>query len=869
MTYTQQRRSLANHIRNADDPAIAFKVGGLDVLAAMDKVRAHDETTQDSGSGGSGFSDMSALENETDEFGRRLLQHQRDVQRLNKAVHPSQQAFRKARPRPRLADRLGYEDLQNGVADGQDHERPGSAGSSGSDPPVNVPTQWGRKAKTQPDWLRNAHMGTAGEAPLVDGQREDDGRKQDEDAIIPHRTVYTGDEDWTAVGEEPFQSIEDTPPSMRRKRVVSSPSSMRHMNTTMGPTLESDDQDFTAASLLASTPAVNRRDRKIDELTRREIETIERRGVTKRTLEQIIEQSAITITETRPSTAPAGETVRATRRRRSLIANKENVAPNGDVNATYKGTETVGLVNRTAQAVTFKNAQRPAHVRSDSLNLLKRIARVSSMSPSSAKSSAERDVVEKRTKSEPLIDSGPLSAKSTNSDYISGDRPSGQPSEDEQPLYGTPEAGQQEPDEDDEEGEAALTANRQAPDIDVTPAPHEAHEAPLDAKTPVVTGAWVDTPAPQIDIRPLLTATDSTFVRAFGSPSGAAALEIRDDPLEDSGRRIHSEPLQAKSALADILKEAKSASEPQFGDATIQSLEDILTPDLDPTDLTLPVDVGEVAQEGVDAIDADQPLTQAERDRRQEDLAMEAMNKHLRAARTSIKDANRGLRRVENRIETAQTVPPAASASSNATGPAPLPRPTISENGKTVCDACGGTYYGSVWKALWTEFRSCFYSWDPPPSSRLRFTWLGLMCLSTLAWYLLESVLCAYYCHRLYGSSMVGYGVDMNAPRFPFVIPTLFFRPFKFIWEPASETLGWCSGLLFHSLFGDNAVSSDPPVAKPAHGTTIRKAFTNTLSSTWAQTATANIAAASTRVVGSVVDTLDEAGSMWDDEFLS
>ncbi|KAK5125677.1 hypothetical protein LTR85_011951 [Meristemomyces frigidus] len=863
MISTHQHRSLVNHIRSADDPAIAFKVGGLDVLSAMDKVQEHDETTQGSGSADSAFSDLSALENETDEFGRRLLQHQRDVQRLNNAIHPSQRAFRKARPRPRLSERLEQEQQRNARVNGIVHERTGSAGSSGSDPPVNVPTQWGRKAKRSPEWLRNVHTRTADEAVAPDTQLDAVAQKPDEDAIIPHRTAYTGDEDWAANGDEPLQSVEHTPPSMRRQRLGSSPSSMRHMNTTVGQAPDSDDQEFSAASLLASTPAVNRRDRKVDELTRREIETIERRGVTKRTLEQIIEQSTIITTETRPATAPAGDTTRAARRRRSLIANKENLAPNGDVNATYKGTETVGLVNRTAQAVTFKNAQRPAHVRSDSLDLLKRIARVSSMSPSPAKDKVERDVIEKRTKSEPFIDPGPLSAKSTNRDYIFGDRPPGHHVTDEQQPYPTPEAEQQASDE--EAGEVAQPSDGQKPDVDVTPAPQEPQ---LDAKTPVVTGAWVDTPAPQIDIRPLLKATDSTIVRAFGSPSGAAALEIREDPLEDSMRRIHSEPLHAKSALADILKEAKSADEPQFGDATIQSLEDILSPDLDPTDPTLTVDIGEVAQDVIDAIDNGEPLTQAERDRRQENLAMEAMNKHLRAARTSIKDANRGLRRVENRIETAQTVPSTVSAPSSATDPTPLARPTMTKNGKTICKACGGTYYGSVWKALWTEFRSCFYTWDPPSSWRIRFSWLGLLCLSALGWYILELVLCRYYCHPLYGSSMVGYGAYPNAPQFPWVIPTLLFRPFKFIWEPASESLAWSSGVLFHSLFGDNAVSSDPPVAKPAHVGTVRKAFTNTLSSTWVQTATASVAAASARVIGSAVDAVDEVGSMWDDEFL-
>jgi len=687
----------------------------------------------------------------------------------------------------------------------------------------------------------------------------------DSDAIIPHVTAFSGDGDWVAVADDPILSIEHASRSPDRQRADPSPTSMRHMNSTLRPGLDSDDQDFTAASLLASTPAVNRRDRRIDELTQREIENVERRGVTKRTLEQIFEQSVASVQEQRPVSAPSGDTARAPRRRRSLMTNKENMAPNGDVNGTYKGAETVSIVNRTAQAVTFKNTQRPAHTRNDSYNLLRRIARVSSTSPSPAKYKVERDVGEKRTKSEPVIEPEPLSAKSTNSDYIASGMPPNGSIGSEQPPYPTPEA---EPQADEPVRDEATRPPEEhgPPDIDVTPAPQESLK---DAKTPVVTGAWVDTPKPPADlpdIRPLLKATDSTIVRAFGTPSALAALEPPADPLDDSVRRIYSEPTRAKSALADILKDAKSQTDAQYGETTIQSLEDMLDPDLDPTDPTLTVDMGEVAQEVEDAIDAEHPLTQAEKDRRQETLAIEAMNKHLRAARTSIKDANRGLRRVENRIEIAQEAPPSSSAPT----PAGVPRPLrIGKHGKTVCEACGGAFYGSVWKALWTEFRECFYTYSPPNSWRgIRFTWLGLLCLGFLTWYTVESLLCWRYCHKLYGSSMHGFGVNPDAPRFPFVIPTLLFRPLKFVWEPAFGSLAWCGGVLGNWLFGDNAVSPDLPMAKPASTMSIRKAFTNSATQRWVKTATAGIASASARVAGSLVDTLDEAGSMWDDEFI-
>ena len=216
MISIHQQRSLREHIRNAEDPSIAFRVGGLDVLTAMDKVRTQDEAAQDSD--GSELSDLSALAEETDEFGRRLLQHQKDTQRINNAVHPCQRAFKKARPRQRLANRFGEDAAHNDEPNAQSPERAGSAGSSGSDPPLNVPVQWGRKAKRQPDWLRKLHGPTAEEVPSVNNQLRVDLQGPDDDIIIPHRAAYTGD--------EPLQPGEDTPPSMHRRRIVSSPSSM-------------------------------------------------------------------------------------------------------------------------------------------------------------------------------------------------------------------------------------------------------------------------------------------------------------------------------------------------------------------------------------------------------------------------------------------------------------------------------------------------------------------------------------------------------------------------------------------------------------------------------------------------------------------
>ncbi|EMC92767.1 hypothetical protein BAUCODRAFT_27110 [Baudoinia panamericana UAMH 10762] len=866
MLATAQHPSLYVSSKNIEVASVAFTLGAVGTLAAMDKVGNQDGTTQDSGSGGSAYSDLSALENETDEFGRRILQHQRDLQRLNNAIKPGQRAFRHARPRPRrLAERLDTDELANHVQTAQSKDRARSAGSEELEPPLNVPRQWGRRARKRPEWLREKDATADEDGLAANGQAAPDARQADDDAIFPHRTAYTGDEDWDALADEPTASLEDTPPSMRRRRPGLTPTSMGHMNTTLNSDFGIDDHDFSSASLLASTPAVNQRDRKVDELTRKEIESIERRGVAKRTLEQILEQSAVKSTEKRPVTAPSRDTAPQPRRRRSLIANKENMPPNGDVNGTFKGAETVGLVNRTAEAV---NVQRPPHKRNDSYNLLKRLARVSSLSPSPAKPKAGGEQAPsadtRMTKSTPELPAKPFTSAqdqlvdltSRNTQTLTRDEVqelSSAPNGKHEPAAMAAEEGA------DEMPEGELVT----PDIDVTPAhDYSTH----DAKTPVVTGAWIDTPKPLPDVRPLLKATDSTIIRAFGTPSGAAALGLDEDPLPENLRREFSEPMHAKSALADVLKEVKAQNDAQFGETTIQSLENIINPSADPTDPTMITDITEAVDAVLHAADSKAPATQAEKDRRQEQLAIEAMNKHLRAARTSIKDADNGLRRVENKIDVAQ------SADVQVSTPTFKRTMTNGKHGKAICPTCGGKYHTSVWAALWSEFQECFYTWDRSLPYRVRLTRLGIAVVLFLLWYTIESVLCHYYCWHMYAESMIGFGVDPDAPMFPFVIPTLLLRPFEPMWRPVWEALAWCFGVAFHYAFGDSTYMDTHPWNDldlyDLDGDMEIAGNTLQYGRGWAQTATASLVSESTRVLRSAVTAVDEVGSMWDDAVL-
>lgn len=711
-----------------------------DELGAMNKIESHDEDTKNSGSW-SGLSDLSA--DATDDFGRRLIQHHRDEKRLRDA---SRQPFRKAMPRPRIAEAILREERERDrQVESPDHQRTGSSGSNTSDPPVTIPKEWGRRARRQRDWMKKIVEPDTVETGDAHLQKPD----LDENAIWQHKTAFTGDAHWRT--DEPV-----------------TPSSLRHMNTTFHPSATPEDNDFTSVSLLASTPAPPRprQQRKIDELTRREIEDIERQAHTSHILDEMDQRSpngSLRRTSSnplreramsderaaspsklpRPVTAPTPQSPspsRIPRHQRSPHKDKENTQPNGDTKVAK-------------------------HNRQDSMNLLRKLARVSSMSP--------------RPKS-----------------------PNGEP-------------------------------------------------AQVKAEVPV-------------DIANKNTEPQKEqAARSISNGSWGAQFEglVAQEPVPSVSTIPEPQQPPAKSALEDIMREKNE----QYGESTIQSLEDIVHPNVDPTDPTITFDFDTAAAAAAAANESEQQddhaesLTQEQKDRRQEDLAMEGLNKHLRAAHTSIKDASRGLRRVENRIEAAQESHQAA----------PVPTPSIAitplnadSNGFTHCAVCGGGYH-SVWLALWVEFRSLFYTWDSAARFRVRFTWLGAWCLGWLIWYLLESLTCEFYCTPQYaypGMRFPAPGID--TPRFPFAIPMTLLQPWREYWAEGLDALRLTVETYLYELTHEMPLDSGvPPLSA-----TVRMPFSRTHgaagSKTWASVA----AATSVRVAQSLMDAVDEVGSMWDDE---
>jgi hypothetical protein len=895
MNYEAQLFTQHHHSRSVTERRTNTAVTrpeSLQFRETMQKVQAHDDETL--GSGSSAAVTHALNNNETDTFGRQIMQHERDTRRIRNATRRDPQPVLKTRPRSRISELVARREREEELAteqhQQQQHVRTGSTGSNDSNPPLNVPRDWGTRAKSHRGWMRKIREPSEGNVNV--------GRRglltpEEEEADARPRTSYTIDNVWSQ-GDENAISMENTPPSMRRKRPDSKrpnsqPPTLRDANATLRHIIDSEDQGFSQLSLLASTPAAVTSTKRSNDMSRHTTDRVEQWNAANSRQDFLSERSPnrntkhlrdretdIHSNETRAITQPNDSDrptaaslaeARAARmaRRRGLIGNKENVPVNDTYSTSYKASETVTISDRTARAVTFKQQQRPSQTRSGSLHLLQRLASSMSPSPGPSSSEAARLNVDEAAPREQQRDSRQhrIEEDPARSDQSTANRPWRNRSSVRQ------------------EGERRLQPNHTASgkerieelDSNETPMPKDRL---LDDKTPVVTGAWVDTPALPKDTRPTLPSHKS-------APTGVSAQSSRDALPEktrtvESTRAGHSD--RPKSALEDIVRDARKDPNGPFGDATIQSLEDIIHPNADPTDTTLSSDLRAATKE--DAIEKpanDRPLTQAEKDRREEDLAIEAMNRHLRAARTSIKDADRGLQRVENKWEsTSQAEVPQpkistsqaeASQPKKTTTPAPKQIVKIDRDWKTACEHCGGSYH-SVWSGLWTELRSNFYYYDDSARLGVRPTWLGILTILWALWNALENLLCMYYCHPLYAEYMVGFGVNPDAPEYPFVIPTLLFRPFRPLWKPVLQGLEASFTAGFHTVFGGpperdlEAEYRTWQAAYPQHR--VESAWT----SGWGGKIAATTATAAARVTASLVDAVDEMGYgfMQDDEFL-
>jgi hypothetical protein len=736
--------------------------------------------------------DLSSLDAD-DDFERRMIQNARDERRLKEALHSTSrvQAFRKARTQPRVGltlDNLERNNARNDVALGPNAQvkfqsPPSSSGSVRSDPAIHAPPTWGRKSRSNRNWMRTITYEEQAQTPppadeTVNGLYDD---RLDDD-------------------NHPRRSVEDSP--------------LSHKGTPRNDRSAEWDLTFelNEASIIASTPYIPR-NTMLDDIRQREAESLQSDMAPESPSEVVHRPRSQPTLQPRTHGANASQPAKhdslsPEKRLRNRTNSWQSIGKSQPVTGTGKENSPVAVFKTTTETVSVweqeavtgarRGPSRPLrHRREDSQDLLRRLARASN-TPSPARLEAARP------------QTAPASQMGSSSQTIAIDTPQATaPSEDKatevKPVPETPtepapamqeeQAPQEEPKGVSREPEAPpeTVPETDVEDVDATPMPTE--RPVLDAKTPVVTGAWVDTPGPRTIRKHISIARSPSQSPKKGSPSRKRKLEkpqvttveeVVETPVAKAIR-----PQLPSSALQALVQEAKAHSRREsadYGDSTINSLEDLIS--------SPPEGEGEEDTLQGLQLPTTTPRNETERQRQQELLHLHRMNDRLRAARTSIRDASRGMKRVEDRVD------------------------HTSDDSTVVLSPCPCATSGH--QSSFQRSRSLF--WDANikakrKGSRWRtlggLTTLSILLLALFTWYISEEIACEFYCQHSYANySPYSFSVNENAPVKPFVIPTL-----------ALRAVGW--GIPVSNLWGSN-------VAGHGVATTVQQGTGSTIAA-WAQ----------------------------------
>lgn len=788
-------------------------------LATKDEMDNKENNGHDSDS----ESAVSYMENITDtSVGSGSSQHAKDLQRLQGALKSGTKAFSKAR----LGERVGLsvENLQrqNGSTESLGSAfSSGSLSNKGSDPSINVPKTWGRKSKPSKDWLNriNSRSGRftgdvskrhpSGDQIVTENQKAEREESVDDGiataAVIPLPSVDGS--------SRAGLSTQDSTPRNAVQR-SSSQDRRRHW--------EVNEDDFTGRSLQASnSPPIRIRDATLDRIREREIESLEKRAVTTSRLGELREKSSGESLR-RMSASRSNEEVQTKTElnsSESLAARQSTVEPtprveSNDQNDTPDDTQedegeaipdtpvviyrsqSTGHVhpsesNTRRPELVREKPRRPSHERKDSHDLLKRLARATSESPTPTKETLgiSPSVLPEAGKE---VQHTPQSSRST-------------------PDLKTPVVTGAWIDQTMEETSHALAAN-------------------VDLKTPLITGAWIDTPLPTGGRGPPMpTPSDVEDQKELGSGKlGATDLIRRLDPNTMSTRPAlqvreplkYSGPPLPKSALAEIINDARSSKDDKtpkpaspksdssedptlhLGDSTIQSLEELISNDEDFSTLLTPSPQSpeETSTPTSDPSPASLSLTTSSRIT--DPQSYTHLLSRLSNLAPSIRASKKQLASLERTISN------------------PQPRPPQTQPQSMVCNEAG-EFHDFIWPCARcgcpgrpispsstptttiTIPLPRLWRWDHN-SRRPHLTWLGILTLIAWVLVLAEMWARARFCHPLFARSMRGYGVDIHAPRPPFVLAKVVYRTMglggvvrvsRILLRAVGALLGWVGGL--------------------------------------------------------------------------
>ena len=765
--YIDEDRARLDRIRSSQSP-LTFR--GISRNTPQPQTNDANKENHGDDIGLTDASGMSFLENMTDQvLAAKLTPHTqdraRDRARLDKAIQKTTPlAFSKAQVGSRHA--LTSEKFQ-GSGKGN---HPGSVqgSSSGSlrnedaNPPPNVPRTWGSKARVDKDWLRKIYERNGSPA-----NGTPNGDKQQLSRI-----------DWAAeAADVPLPSVEDSLTPRPDQSRDSTPSSLSKQ-TSLDRIRQWELNDFTGNNLQVSDspPVKVRTNVPRDSPRDREIETLEKRAVTTNRLGEIRKRSSRELLDGKSRSlsleAQKGVEEAPPGRREAITETEEEGEPIPDTPIVVYKASGYGIDKGGS------TKSRPLHDRKDSRDSLQRLARAISESPrpsatpedwslikeeeaEAAKSEMhmrEKIQVERRRSSKEVADANHSSAvkRSKSADAT------------RTPIV------------------AGAWTDTILPDTIKTV---KQRDAPFKyAQTPHVTGGWIDTPvatgrrqssvlAPilfeELAEKPAanLTEQESKESKAFGKgnaetkPVANRASTLPRSALTSlltKAKRKLATTNQQYSPITEEEREANNNDTLNLGDATIESLEDLLT--LDNADMTTLLQMG--AEIEARDLNPSQPNDkEASPKTGTETELLERLGTKLERLRTNIHDARKGISKLEHQVSQPSQDTKAENSLFKASGDGPQP-------GSIPCQSCGcprGTsssaspsiiptnlltspsrlYLAIPIPRLWHPLRKHQQQQQQPwpwRSPLPRPTWLGYLILTLWLWYLSESVLCRRYC---------------------------------------------------------------------------------------------------------------------------
>lgn len=336
-----------------------------------------------------------------------------------------------------------------------------------------------------------------------------------------------------------------------------------------------------------------------------------------------------------------------------------------------------------------------------------------------------------------------------------------------------------------------------------TPEPAKPIESHIYDKTPVVTGAWIDTPMtekvtelPEHLTKDIVTSSkkepenppqsQSTETRIDAQPHhdtqanrekerGSARERQAEREREEKQRQEEEQkrerqkktklpvikPELPESGLATYIRDFQANHDSEHpGDDTIESLEMILDEQNEkPTEVKSEAERDEAYEKAImeklEHVSSDEANGSA-------NIDMERLNAKLESLVRNIDHIKAGFDGFEDVIKKDADI---------------LSRATSPENHKkrhrhTNCENCRAHNDNRF-----NAYIPLPYLWRRDPiSQRVRPTRLGWCTLFFIIWLFSESTMCDYYCHPTYATVCHDNCLNPDAPQFPFVIPIMLWR---------------------------------------------------------------------------------------------